>query len=214
MKYKCLVLDHDDTMVKSTPNMHFPSFLETLKELRPGYKMTLEDFFEKSFDPGFFKLCTDILKYDENEMKIQYEIWHKNTSKVTPEFFKNALEAIETFKKRGGLVTIVSHSSVEMIKRHYKEKTNIIPDMIFGFDSKYMKPNSWPLNEIMKKYNLKANEIVVIDDLKPGYDMAKAKNVDFLWAGWSHKIDKLVNFMEQNATHCLYSDQELAQYIL
>ncbi|HOK48860.1 MAG TPA: hydrolase, partial [Sedimentibacter sp.] len=30
MKYKCLVLDHDDTAVKSTPDIHYPSFVKAL----------------------------------------------------------------------------------------------------------------------------------------------------------------------------------------
>jgi len=30
LKYKCLVLDHDDTVVRSTPEIHFPVFKNTL----------------------------------------------------------------------------------------------------------------------------------------------------------------------------------------
>ncbi len=45
MKYKCLVLDHDDTVVKSTPTIHYPSFIEAMKELRPQMEpYTLETF--------------------------------------------------------------------------------------------------------------------------------------------------------------------------
>ena len=36
MRYKCLVLDHDDTVVDSTASIHYPAFLEALKILRPG----------------------------------------------------------------------------------------------------------------------------------------------------------------------------------
>ena len=32
MRYKCLVLDHDDTVVNSTATIHFPSFVDYLKE--------------------------------------------------------------------------------------------------------------------------------------------------------------------------------------
>ena len=35
-KYVSLVLDHDDTAVMSTPEIHYPAFLETLAVLRPG----------------------------------------------------------------------------------------------------------------------------------------------------------------------------------
>ena len=30
-RYKCLVLDHDDTAVMSTQAVHYPSFVEVLK---------------------------------------------------------------------------------------------------------------------------------------------------------------------------------------
>ena len=32
MKYKCLVLDHDDTVVDSTASIHYPAFLEAAEE--------------------------------------------------------------------------------------------------------------------------------------------------------------------------------------
>jgi hypothetical protein len=31
MRYPCLVLDHDDTLVRSTPEIHYPSFVEALR---------------------------------------------------------------------------------------------------------------------------------------------------------------------------------------
>lgn len=213
MKYKCLVLDHDDTMVKSTPFMHYPSFLETLNLLRPGMEISLEQFFEYGFEPGFFAMCTDIIGYNEEEMALQYEIWHKNIDHKTPDFFEQALKAVTDFKKQGGIVTVVSHSSVAMIKRHYEEKATFIPDMIFGYDSKLMKPDPYPLIEIMKKYNLKPSELVVIDDLKPGFDMAKSMGVDFIWAGWTHQIERLVTFMKENATKSLMTLEELHKFI-
>ena len=36
LKYKCLVLDHDDTVMDSTRLIHHPAFLVFLKEVRPG----------------------------------------------------------------------------------------------------------------------------------------------------------------------------------
>ena len=42
MKYKCLILDHDDTIVDSTRTVNFPAFLDSLSKLRPGVTMTCE----------------------------------------------------------------------------------------------------------------------------------------------------------------------------
>ena len=35
LRIKCLVLDHDDTAVKSTPEINYPSFMKALAVLRP-----------------------------------------------------------------------------------------------------------------------------------------------------------------------------------
>ena len=75
LKYKILALDHDDTVVKSTAEVHYPAFLETLKALRPEISMSLETFNEYCFSPGFFPLCREILKLTDKEMVLQDGIW-------------------------------------------------------------------------------------------------------------------------------------------
>ncbi len=62
LKYKCLVLDHDDTVVRSTPEIHFPVFKNTLFKLRPSIEITLDEFMMYCFDPGFNSLCFDMAK--------------------------------------------------------------------------------------------------------------------------------------------------------
>lgn len=52
MRYQCLVLDHDDTVVNSTATINYPAFVQTLQKLRPDVHMTLDDFFSYSFEPG------------------------------------------------------------------------------------------------------------------------------------------------------------------
>ena len=48
MKYPCLVLDHDDTVVNSTATIHHPAFCAYLLEIRPGRTITLEEYMELS----------------------------------------------------------------------------------------------------------------------------------------------------------------------
>ena len=47
MRYPCLVLDHDDTVVNSTAVIHFPSFQAYLDRVRPGVTYTLERVWRK-----------------------------------------------------------------------------------------------------------------------------------------------------------------------
>ena len=43
----------------------------------------------------------------------------------------------------------------------------------------------------MRRFGLQAREILVLDDLKPGADMATAAGVDFAAAGWGHAIPEI-----------------------
>ena len=104
MRYPCLVLDHDDTVVRTTPEINYPSFLESLKVLRPQVQLTLQTFFEKSFDPGFFSYCTDELGYSPEEMDVQFRVWRKWVEKCVPEFHKGMAALIRRQKAEGGWI--------------------------------------------------------------------------------------------------------------
>ena len=52
-RYRVLALDHDDTTVRSTPEINWPAFVDTLEHLRPDVKYTYEEFFGLCFEPGF-----------------------------------------------------------------------------------------------------------------------------------------------------------------
>ena len=71
MRYKCLVLDHDDTVVDSTASIHYPAFLEALKILRPGVQqITLEEYFKENFDPGFIEMCQRRYQLTDAELDV------------------------------------------------------------------------------------------------------------------------------------------------
>ena len=76
LRVRCLVLDHDDTVVKSTPEINFPAFLRSLKDLR-GTTMSYEQFVEYNFDPGFYEMCADILHYTPEEIRYQEAEWER-----------------------------------------------------------------------------------------------------------------------------------------
>ena len=71
MKYKCLVLDHDDTVVNSTATIHYPCFIEYLQKFYPHLadNYTLNDYFVKNFSPGVIELFCDEIGMDEEELK-------------------------------------------------------------------------------------------------------------------------------------------------
>ena len=70
-KYKCLVLDHDDTVVNSTATIHFPCFIEYLGKFYPHLvgNYTLESYFIKNF-AGLFALKVVSLNVYKHKVKI------------------------------------------------------------------------------------------------------------------------------------------------
>lgn len=204
MKYRCLILDHDDTVVKSTPDIHYPSFVEALKILRPKMKpLSFEEFVKYCFNPGFSELCKDVLKFNKDEQECQYKIWKNYTKTKVPDFYAGFPELIKEYKELGGIICVVSHSESEQIVRDYILNCKLTPDMIFGWEleEQQRKPNPYPLIEVMKKFQLDNNEILVVDDLKPGLDMARSCNIAFAGAGWSHVIPEIKNYMEINSDY-------------
>jgi phosphoglycolate phosphatase/pyrophosphatase PpaX len=61
----------------------------------------------------------------------------------------------------------------------------------------------------MERYQLKPSEIIVVDDLKPGYDMAKAAGVDIAAAGWAHNVKGISEFMKANCEYFCKSPEDL-----
>lgn len=217
MKYRCLVLDHDDTVVKSTPAIHYPSFVEALKLLRPDMEaLSLEEFVSYCFNPGFSELCKDILKFNMDEQKYQYKIWKSYTKTKVPDFYPGFPELIKEYKKLGGIICVVSHSESEQIVRDYMLNCNLTPDLIFGWEleEQQRKPNPYPIIEIMRRFNLKSNDILVVDDLKPGLDMARSCNTTFAGAGWSHIIPEIKEYMKINSDYYFSTISSFKKFIL
>lgn len=215
LNYKCIVLDHDDTVVKSTPQIHFPVFKDTLAKLRPEINMTLDDFNMYCFEPGFHSLCMDILKFTEEEMEYQVNNWLEYVRNNIPLFYEGFDNIIRKQKENGGLICVASHSCSENIERDYKVNCGIVPDMIFGWElgEQQRKPNPYPLEEIMRKFNLKADELIMIDDLKPGFEMAKSCNVDFAYAGWANNNEIIEEFMKKNSDYYFKEVKELEKFL-
>ena len=187
-RYPCLVLDHDDTAVMSTPCIHYPSFCNTLRHLRPAVTLTLPEYVRLSFDPGFEKLCYDILHFTKEEMDWQLENWKSYVRRTVPDFHPGMKELILRQKAEGGLVCVVSHSYSHFILRDYAAAALPAPDCVIGWEegSDRQKPNPWPIHEIMRRYPVSLQDMLVVDDLKPGFDMARAAGCDFAAALWAY----------------------------
>lgn len=216
MKYKCLVLDHDDTAVKSTPELHYPAFCEIMEILRPDHEgYSLAQFAHLCSDPGFETFCRNELAFTDEDMQAEYEIWKRYISDKTPAFYDGFLDMVREFKRRGGYVCVISLSENTEIIRHYREN-GVELDLVFGWEcpEPQRKPNPYPLQQVLKALKLNPSDCLVVDDLKLGYDMAKACGADFAAAGWSHELFPAAGaFMREHAAHYFATVAELTDYI-
>lgn len=66
----------------------------------------------------------------------------------------------------------------------------------------------------MKRFNLDNNEMLVLDDLKPGLDMARSCNVAFAGAGWSHVIPEIENYIINKSDYYFSTVELFKKFIL
>lgn len=211
LNYRCLVLDHDDTVVRSEETVNYPSFLEALKVLRPGRTITREEFTRWCFSPGFSVLCSDYIGLTPEEIDAQYDMWRSYVATHIPPPYDGLRPILTRWKQEGGLLCVSSHSARENILRDYRLHFNLEPDQIFDWDlgEDRRKPSPYALQEIMRLYDLRPDELLMVDDLKPGYDMAHACGVPFACAGWSHDDPKIRAFLRRFSDFYLETVQAL-----
>ncbi|MDC7228615.1 MAG: HAD hydrolase-like protein [Spirochaetales bacterium] len=218
MRYKCLILDHDDTSVSSTAEIHYPAHVETIKQMRPQLEpVSLEDWFRKNFEPGVMEYFTGELGFNEEEIKVEYDIWRKFNENANPHFFPGITSLIKGFQDAGGIIAVVSHSEVDNISRHYRVNgEGVHPDIIFGwdYDESKRKPSVWPVEQIKYKYGIEPSDMIMVDDLKPGLEMAKNAGIKIIGAGWGQKVPEIEKYMREHCDYYFAEVSQLAEFIL
>lgn len=216
LKYPCLVLDHDDTVVQSETTINYPYFCYILDQFRPGATITLEEYIQGCFHPGFAGMCREKYQFTEQELIDEYTGWKEFIRTHIPAPFPGMERIIRKQKEAGGLICVVSHSSAENITRDYQTHFGMIPDDIFGWDlpEHQRKPSTYPLETIMEKYGLKPEQLLVVDDLKPAWEMARSAGVPIAFAGWSkQEVPQIVTEMTNLCDYAFSSTEELEKFL-
>ena len=215
MKYKCLILDHDDTVVDSTATVHYPAFLAYMTRLRGGTDITLEDYFTFNFHPGVLPFFQKIVGLSDEEMLEEEAFWREYVRHHIPKAFPGMKELLWANKNAGGLICVTSHSYSDYIRRDYEANELPEPDMIFGWETpkEMRKPQPHSVWAILQRFELEKDEVIVLDDLKPGYDMALAAGVPFAAAGWAGDYPVVEAFMRQKAPHYCRTVEEFGALI-
>lgn len=187
LKYKCLVLDHDDTVVRSEVTVNYPCFLLALDKFRPGETMDYNEFVDWCYHYDFAEFLRVRYHFTEEELLEEYHMWQDHSKTHIPPAYEGMKEIVLEQKRRGGLVCVASLSSRENILRDYRTHFGMEPDLIFSCDEprNQRKPSTYPLQKIMQTFHLSPTELLMVDDLKIGSDMASAAGVSVAFAGWS-----------------------------
>ncbi len=216
LKVKCLILDHDDTVVNSTKSIHYPAFLKTLSVLRPDQSDLSQDMFVRyCYDLGFEGLCNIIFKFTPEEMLIEYEIWKSFTHSVIPDIFNGMKELILKYEELGGYIVVVSHSESIEITRDYLHHFGLKPDLIYGWElgEAKRKPHPYPLIDTMEKLLIKNSDCLMIDDMRFGQIMSEQCEVPFACAGWSISDDFIAEEMKRSSKLYFSTVEELSAYL-
>ena len=215
MKYRCLVFDHDDTTVNSTATIHHPCFEQFLKDYYPDRACTLEEYFLKNFSPGFLPMCREEYGMDDETLAMEGRYWQEYVRDRIPQAYPGIREIMLQHRRNGGLIAVISHSYRHNILRDYEANGLPEPDLIFGWEMppEQRKPAAWPLMEVLRRFALRPEETLMIDDLKPGYDMAVACGVPFAAVGWANDIASIEAFMRENCSLYFKQVSELAAFL-
>lgn len=214
LRYKCLVLDHDDTTVDSTRTINYPQFQEALAHFRPGFTMSLEEYMLHCFDPGFYEMCERTLHYTPQEMEAHLEMWKDYHKTHHPSFFKGMPDLIKRQKEEGGYVCVVSHSTDDVIRNAYEHEGVPLPDLIYGAEqpADRRKPSVWPIKEIMRKLDLKPSELLMVDDMPLGGVMSHAAGVEFAGAGWHGMLPEIEKSMRRQCDYFFSCIEDFSRF--
>ena len=216
LKYPCLVLDHDDTVVQSETTINYPFFCYILDQFRPGATITLEEYTRGCFSPGFADMCRQRYQFTEQELADEYKGWMDYVRTHIPAPYPGIETIIRRQKEAGGMLFVVSHSSEENITRDYQTHFGILPDGIYGWDypEHQRKPNPFPLEDIMQRFDLKPEDLLVVDDMKLAWMMADPLNVDIAFAAWGkQEFPELSREMREICDFSFDSAKELEKFL-
>lgn len=214
--YPCLVLDHDDTVVRSEEMINYPYFCQVLSEYCPGRTVTLEEYTRGCYELGFGVMFRQVYGFTDEQVQEEFQGWLEYVKTHIAPPFPGVGEIIRRQRALGGLVCVVSHSGRDVITRDYETHFGIQPDGIYSWElpEHLRKPNPYALQDIMETFHLKPSELLVVDDMRPGQQMAAAAGVETAFAGWGRrKFPAICQEMEQLCDYSFYDPTELTHFL-
>lgn len=187
LKYKCLVLDHDDTVVQTEKAIGYPYFRDYIERVRPGKTLSFSEYVRDCNNMVFADMCRIRWQFTEEEEREEYLGWKAYSRENIPPLCPGIDAVIHRQKALGGLVCVSSLSTKEIIERDFLHHFGFLPNAIYDYDlpANQRKPNPYALVDIMERFALTPKDLLMVDDMKLGCQMANSVGVATAFAGWS-----------------------------
>lgn len=216
LKYPCLVLDHDDTVVQTLRTLSYPFWCLELEQFRPGQFMSLSDYVMECYQWGFADMCRKRFQFTDAELKQEHDQWMEYIMQHIPDPFPGIDKVIRRQKAEGGMLFVVSHSHTDNISRDYAAHFGVQPDGIYGWERPphERKPNPFPLQDIMTKCGFRPEDILVVDDMQLACQMADPLGVQVAFAGWDDMgVPEQRKDMKARCAYSFYSTEDLEKFL-
>ena len=178
--------------------------------------VTLEEYVLGCHNLGFVEMCRQYWHFTDEELHKEYLGWKDYIRTHIPDPYCGICNVIRRQKEEGGLVCVVSHSSTENITRDYQTHFGILPDDIYDCDlpEDKRKPSVYPLKDLMEKHQLSPKDLLVIDDMKPAWEMASKAGVQIGFAAWGKVgFPTITKEMQALCDYSFQSPKELEKFL-
>ena len=134
LKYKCLVLDHDDTVVQTEKAIGYPYFRDYIQRIRPGKTLSFAEYVKDCNNMVFADMCREKWAFTDAELQEEYLGWKAYSRTHTPPLCPGIETVIRKQKELGGIVCVASLSTREIIERDFQTHLGFLPDAVYDYD--------------------------------------------------------------------------------
>lgn len=199
-KIRVVIFDFDGTLADSVPSIHkTANKLAALYETGPvsaervvaAVGAGIENFLGRIFPAAVKKLGVKKVKAD------YVKLYRKNYS-YKLRLYPGVKAALVKLKKNGIKMVIVSNKLGEFVKSSCKAVgISVFFDSVYGRgDLKKDKPHPYPVEHIMKKYNLSGDEIILAGDSRYDIETAKRAGIKSVYFSYGYDNPKAVKKMK------------------
>ncbi len=220
VRFKAIIIGHDDTVVDSSRLIHHPAHIESMRVLRPDHiPCSLSEWFSINASPGGLMKYYQDLQFTKEEYQKEHEMWLQYSQAThIPRFYDGILTLLKKIQSAGVPIIICSNSPSSQIIRHYVG-TGVFPNAIYGWnpDKTLNKPHPWPVHDTVRRLGLTSpNEVCVIDDMTPGIKMARIAGAFPICAAWGPTFDlchDVRQYMKDNSVYICPTVNDLANML-